>query len=727
MGREVNSALFLTNAIEAYVKVNHKNLDSASTSEFLHHLHTNSPIIQSLAIAVGTTIRFVDPLKGNRAAIGLSYPDVPDQWPQVKRAIDQKIGTLVGPINLVQGGSALVYRKPIFIDDKYWGIASVVFRTDSLFAKGITELAGMKYHVAIRLADLQLNQRPGNLYGNVSLFSNPETIVLKAPLHNAAWEYAILPKHEAEGIAWIKSIRIVGVVFILFLSFIFGYSRKLRLDNLKNQKKLREILRISTDVIWVFNIDQKRYTYCSPSILSQRGYTPDEILESSAKGFISSEPVHDTRKKVEEFVSEFRRTGEEKNHILEVPCQHKDGRLIWIESSINVRQSENGELELFGISRNIDDWKTAQEELKRSEARLKAIINTTLTGLAIFDRQGQYVFVNPVNEILTGYPESEVLGSTYRLLLHPDDFGLADKIITDIMSGTIDAYDGEIRVIHKTTRQIKWAHIHVTKYENDISHGDRENMVVFFQDITSQKNVEKQLLEVNAAKDRFFSIIAHDLRSPLNSLAGMLQLINDIGLTASERHVVVNKLSASLNNTTKLLEDLLTWARGQSGDLQFVPKRHVLREVTHQVFQLLEASAEAKQIKLMNNVASDFEVSADDFMLNTILRNLISNAIKFTLAGGVVEIAAVKLPNGFVEVSVTDSGIGIPSDQIDNLFDISKKVSRPGTNLEKGTGLGLILCKDFAERHGGRINVTSKVNHGSRFGVILPDIAGSKH
>lgn len=720
MAREVNSAMFLSNAIEAYVKVNHKNLDSASTSEFLHHLHSNSSIIQSLAIAVGTTIRYVDPLKGNRAVLGLSYPDVPAQWPDVKRAIDKKIGILVGPINLVQGGSALVYRKPIFIDGKYWGLTSLVFRTDSLFAKGITELAANKYDVSIRLADLQNNQSGGNLYGNASLFVNPESIILKAPLHNAAWEYAILPKHEAEGIVLIKFIRILGVVFILFLSFVFGYSRKLRLDNLKNQKKLKEILQISSDVIWVFNINQRRYTYCSPSILSQRGYTPDEILESSSKGFISGESMQGTREKVEKFVSEFKETGKEKNHLLEILCQHKDGRMIWIESSINVRQSENGELELFGISRNIDDWKTAQEELKRSEARLKAIINTTLTGLAIFDKRGHYVFVNPVNETLTGYSEGEVIGNTFRLVLHPDDFDLADKIVADLISGAIDDYDGEVRLIHKTTRQIKWAHIHVTRYENDLNHGENENMVVFFQDITSQKNIERQLLEVNAGKDKFFSIIAHDLRSPLNSLAGMLQLINDIGLTARERHEVVNKLSGNLNNTTKLLEDLLTWARGQSGILQFLPKEQILTDVTGQVFQLLEASGEAKQIKLVNNVASDLEVSADEFMLSTILRNLVSNAIKFTLAGGHVEITAVKLSNGFVEVKVMDSGIGIQPEQLDNLFDISKKVSRPGTNLEKGTGLGLILCKDFVERHGGQINVISQINSGSTFSFTVP-------
>ncbi len=232
---------------------------------------------------------------------------------------------------------------------------------------------------------------------------------------------------------------------------------------------------------------------------------------------------------------------------------------------------------------------------------------------------------------------------------------------------------------------------------------------------------EQELRELNASKDKFFSIIAHDLKGPLSSLKDLIQFTEEhleSYRPGKLKEIIVLQRSAT-ENLFKLLENLLTWSRLQRGKIEYVPQQVDLKEIIVRSVELLAPTAEHKQITLRNLLQEKVKIYADPNMIDTVVRNLASNALKFTHSGGTVEIL-VQTNENDVEVSITDSGIGIAQEHLPKLFRIETKFKRLGTVREKGTGLGLILCKEFVERHGGRIWVESEVDKGSRFKFTLP-------
>jgi len=232
----------------------------------------------------------------------------------------------------------------------------------------------------------------------------------------------------------------------------------------------------------------------------------------------------------------------------------------------------------------------------------------------------------------------------------------------------------------------------------------------------------KALDEANKMKDRFFSIIAHDLLSPFNSILGysdlLLKNIRNYDIEKSEQFV--ERIHLTAKNTLSLLENLLNWAKMQTGRMTYRPEKIDIQSVVQEVIAMLSASAAIKNISLSFYQSTNFECVADENMIKTVLRNLISNAIKFTHQGGRIDVSAI-LNEDSIEIAVSDSGIGIDQETLDKLFRIDTNVTTAGTENEKGSGLGLILCKEFVEKHGGKIWVESQLNKGSIFSFSVPD------
>lgn len=236
------------------------------------------------------------------------------------------------------------------------------------------------------------------------------------------------------------------------------------------------------------------------------------------------------------------------------------------------------------------------------------------------------------------------------------------------------------------------------------------------------RNANEQLAELNASKDKFFSIISHDLRSPFNSLINLSMLLKEDGenMECSETREYADIIHNTSLKTYNLLQNLLDWSRSATGAILYEPESMHLLNVIADMVESLESSASTKQVRLDVDVKSEDIVKADRNMIATVLRNLVGNAIKFTPEGGTVTIEIADSESGWVAVSVRDTGVGIATDRIPDMFDISKVKSTPGTNDEKGSGLGLILCKEFVDYHGGRIWVDSTEGEGSVFTFTLP-------
>ncbi|MEM7549329.1 MAG: HAMP domain-containing sensor histidine kinase [Bacteroidota bacterium] len=238
----------------------------------------------------------------------------------------------------------------------------------------------------------------------------------------------------------------------------------------------------------------------------------------------------------------------------------------------------------------------------------------------------------------------------------------------------------------------------------------------------ANEQVEKQneeLKELNATKDKFFSIIGHDLKGPLNSLTSFSNLlVNHSGsLSPDEIKMLATDLDKSIKNLFSLLDNLLNWARSQSGRIELESKRLDLKELVDSNISLLQRIAENKSIEIVNKIDLA-ECFADENTINTVIRNLLSNALKFTEEKGKVYFTKSET-DGMISIHISDNGVGMTKDQIDKLFQIGEKQSTLGTSKEKGTGLGLILCKEFVEMNGGTLSVKSIKDEGSTFSIKL--------
>ena len=229
------------------------------------------------------------------------------------------------------------------------------------------------------------------------------------------------------------------------------------------------------------------------------------------------------------------------------------------------------------------------------------------------------------------------------------------------------------------------------------------------------------LKDLNATKDKFFSIISHDLKSPFNAILGFssMLLAKHNSFNRSEREEAIKYMNTSAESAFKLLENLLTWSKSQSGKMEYSPKRLNLSHSVSETIGNLQGQADEKGITIINNVLDNINLFADENMLSMVLRNLISNALKFTYKGGVVSIKAQRRIEDIL-VSVSDTGVGIPEETLSKLFNLSENISTKGTNDEKGTGLGLILCKEFVEQHSGNIWAESEIGKGTTFYFTIP-------
>ncbi|MEO9872782.1 tetratricopeptide repeat-containing sensor histidine kinase [Ekhidna sp.] len=244
--------------------------------------------------------------------------------------------------------------------------------------------------------------------------------------------------------------------------------------------------------------------------------------------------------------------------------------------------------------------------------------------------------------------------------------------------------------------------------------------------IRLNKQLEEQknsLITLNQTKDKFFSIISHDLRGPVGTLIGLVDVARYFVKEGKKENILemVDNMGVLVKRVNKLLENLLSWALQQSGHFPYVPEEISIKSIMENVIETSNNTAISKNIKLNTSIDKDFELYVDRNATLTILRNLVNNGVKFTSSGGQVDIGAeIDTENNFGVITVSDNGVGIPKEKLDNLFKLNEKISTPGTSGETGIGLGLQLVFDFVKLNKGKVNVKSEVNKGTTFTVSLP-------
>ena len=324
---------------------------------------------------------------------------------------------------------------------------------------------------------------------------------------------------------------------------------------------------------------------------------------------------------------------------------------------------------------------------------------------------------------LLGYERPELVGSSIDSIL---DSSTLDSVKKETISDSKQLSKVETTYRTKSGEEIPVS-ISATVLKN--THGEIEGAIYVARDIRQQKEAEQkikeyveQLKQLNANKDRFFSIIAHDLRNPFTAVLGFSDILaKDAGKMDGE---TIKEFSSNLYSQSKaiydLLENLLDWARIQTGSVKFNPVNIDLHRFVNEATGIYNNLVNQKKVELNINCDPEIKVFADENMLSTVFRNLTSNAIKFTNEGGSILIDAKEIDDKFVEVSVRDNGVGISLGDQEKLFKIDEHLSTKGTNNEEGTGLGLILCKDLVNKNGGKINMESEAGKGTTFKFTIP-------
>jgi len=380
---------------------------------------------------------------------------------------------------------------------------------------------------------------------------------------------------------------------------------------------------------------------------------------------------------------------------------------------------------IAGQVANVIERKRAENELEKSHSLISATLESTADGILVVDKVGKIANYNRKFLELWHIPESVIESRNDKALLKfvseqlTDPMGFMEKVEElylhdDVTSADyIEFRDGRIFKRYSQAQMLNNKCI---------------GRVWSFHDMTAQAETlkalhesENQLRNLIVTKDKFFSIIAHDLKSPFSGILGfsaiLTEQIRNKKYDNIEEYAEIIQYSAQ--KVFDLLTNLMEWSLSQSGRMDYNPQLAEMGSIIQEVIDLIKISALQKSILIIKNIEHPTTLPVDKKMISSVLRNLISNAIKFTHPGGVIEIKMDQTEEG-VKVSIQDNGVGIEPAEIKKLFKIDQSYSIPGTQNEKGTGLGLILCNEFIHRHGGKIWAESDPGKGSLFCFTIP-------
>ncbi len=368
--------------------------------------------------------------------------------------------------------------------------------------------------------------------------------------------------------------------------------------------------------------------------------------------------------------------------------------------------------------------RTGKNQKNRYFHYQKEILNTISEPATFINKKYRYIFVNSAFNKFYNLETKDIIGNTVECIWKNTVFG------NHIKSGIERCMEGEL-VSEQFEGPIPGGEskiLEMNYYPHLNAAGKVDGVISTSKDITEQKKTElclkeneSRLKELNATKDKLFSIIGHDLQGPLSNIIGFSELIDKSyehysGEEIRNYNKIIYQLSQSVS---QLLENLLTWSRSQRNQINITPRKISMQLIIEKCHSLLIHNISHKQISFVNDIPPETIVYADEEMITVVMRNLISNAIKFTHRGGTITIFTRK-ENDTVVFGVKDTGVGIPEEKLQHMFKASTNYTNPGTEGETGTGLGLIICKDFVEKNGGKIWIESKQGEGSMFYFSLP-------
>jgi len=439
------------------------------------------------------------------------------------------------------------------------------------------------------------------------------------------------------------------------------------------------------------------------------GYSKEELKQLyifDIDDASQSMSYHDRKEKIKE----------DSYAVFETQFVCKSKKRISVEVSAN--RLRIGKTIVFFVSiRDITKRKEAENKLRESEERFRTLVENATDLIMRFDKNFRHIFVNSATKKILNIPPEDFIGKTHQ------EMGFdADKCIF---------WENEMErvFLNKEPSTVEFSlNVHDQEFffewqlipELD-SEGKSETLMAIARDITARKKSESDLNEALKCRDKFFSIIAHDLKNPFNALLPISKMLTDNCTTMSKNQLLESTqlIHSAVKQEYNLLANLLEWSRAQVGNLKCTPRKIDVQNLVFQNLKLYETKINEKKIAISIQTDQQFSVYADEYMIDTVIRNLLSNALKFTPENGKISVR-FKVIDQLLCTEIKDSGIGINFENQQKLFRLDTNYNRLGTAQETGTGLGLILCKEFIEQNRGSIFVQSEEGKGSSFTFTLP-------
>lgn len=567
----------------------------------------------------------------------------------------------------------------------------------------------------------------------------------------------IISQFDQEAQERISHLQMVGIIAIVLLLIVLGAGiRFLYIPSLNrleqtitelhiSEEKYRQLFEFMPDLVMIQK--KGKVAFINPAGV--------ELLGAVSQNDLVGKPVTDLIEtgKQEVYKNRIKKL-EAKEYIkpIEYRMRKVDGSLVEVEAISTLIEDKN-ESSILSVARDITERLVAARAIKESEEKYRSVVNSVKEVIFQLDENGKWIFLNPAWYDISKYSISESIGESLKTFIHKDEHERVENGLKHLLLENIEHFRIEAKAVTKESEEC-WIYFYA--YLTPGSDKERKSISGTVMDITERKKAQEEiekyieqlkaqksviernaqelrkfneqltyseakLRELNASKDKFFSIIAHDLKSPFTSFIGISELlIHDIDEMDTEE---IKTLTAGIYKSAKgvfnLLENLLQWARIQTGRMDFSPIIFDLNELIEEIMDLYQVNAVKKDISLEEESRENLQLNADRNMIYTVIRNLLSNAIKFTNPGGKVRLKAEQ-EDDFVQISIIDDGVGMSQTQMNKLFRIDVTNTTRGTDNEKGTGLGLILCKEFVEKNGGKIWVESEIENGTKFHFTVP-------
>lgn len=539
-------------------------------------------------------------------------------------------------------------------------------------------------------------------------------------------EFTLKDKNGNALFVLLTAVKLTPERFIIFLKDI-SERKKVEKSLVESEGRFHSMFMEHDSIMLLINSSSGKIVDVNKFAEKFYGYKRKEFLSMN---------IQDINTGSEEEIRQMRINAVKKN-INAFIASHKlsNGEIRKVEihsSPINM----NGETMLFAIIHDVNEKYVAEALIKKQESKLfeaKSLLDSVVDNIPFKiwykDANGKYMMTNKLFDGYHNVKKQDVIGKTDFELVSKE---WAEKFISSDKKAMSKRKPVTIEETIEENGETHWYETIKNPFYND--NGEVIGTIGISREITHRKKTEEELKslveqlkvsklemeEVNAEKDKFFSIIAHDLRSPLLGFLAFTGILSEqlYDLTMREMQDFSKKLQSSAAVLYRLLENLLEWSRIQRGFIKFNPVDTDLNLTISSNIDIMKQTASLKEISLDSNVPENIYACVDENMLNTILRNLLSNAIKYTPRNGRVAVSVIDEKN-YITIKVIDTGIGIPEDKISALFKISEKVLRKGTEGEESTGLGLLLVKEYVEKHNGKIEVKSTEGKGSEFSFTL--------